>query len=306
MDNRKTLGMAHAVIGSSHRTLSQAIVAKGISSDNVSTVRGKSDKKVDTGALQRGLAVLDAMIAAERPLSIAELSDTLGLTSSTIQRLLGSLVQARRVYQDALGRFVLTPGSVLPLGLYHPLNMLRRDARDPLRSLQEKYGATATLIIFFDTYRLILETAPGDDSFVPYFDTHLETPFHATVTGKLLLAPLSAERRNQILGAGPYQGWTANTITSEDALETELARVQAEDFAVNLDEHCPGVSATGSPIRVRPGMALGAVVLTGPSKYFTPDRLGEMAVDLTQTAHLFSHASPAVRAVCRFMGLSVM
>jgi len=260
-------------------------------------------KTSDGGALQRGLAILDILIAAEHPLSLTELSDATGLTPSTLHRLLHTLISSGRVYRDTLNRFALTPRSVYPLGLYHPLNLLRRDAREPLQVLRDKYGPTAVLSLFFESRRLILETAPGDETFVPYFDTHLEAPLNASVSGKLLLSNLAPKARDALLGAEPYVACTKNTITSRQALNEELDRIAAQQYATNLDEHCLGISAVGSPIVLETGQMIGAIVVTGPSKHFSEERITEMAADVIQTAHLFSNASPAIRAVCRFLGI---
>ncbi|MGB6104340.1 MAG: IclR family transcriptional regulator [Pusillimonas sp.] len=288
---------------SAGKTLKSAAAHETVRPASRRKAASTAQKPGDGGALQRGLAIIDTLIAAEQPLSLSELSDTVGLTPSTMHRLLQTLIQSGYVYRDALSRFSPTPRSVYPLGLHHPLNMLRRDAKEPLQSLRDKYGPTATLSIFFDTRRLILETAPGDESFVPYFDTHLDTPFHATVSGKLLLSSLSNEARAQLLGPAPYAACTKNTITSEQALHAELDKVSAQQYATNLDEHCPGISAVGAPILLDSGMVLGAIVVTGPSKYFSADTVQNMVPDVMQTAHLFSYASPAVRAVCRFLGV---
>lgn len=259
--------------------------------------------RAEGGALQRGLAILDVLIAAERPLPLGEVSELVGLTPSTVHRLLQNLIQAERVYRDESGRFAMTGKALIPLGLYHPLNALRRDARDPLRDLQKKYGPTATLSVFVGGHRAILEMSPGDDSFVPYFDTHLNTPLHATVSGKLFLASLSQERRRELLGPEPYPLCTANTISDAATLEAELAETDSRGYAFNLDEHYQGISAVGAAIRLQNAVTVGAVVLTGPSKYFPRDRLHDMAADLVHTAQLFSFASPSMRAVARLLGL---
>lgn len=259
--------------------------------------------RAEGGALQRGFAVLDVLIAAERPLSLSEVAELVSLTPSTVHRLLQNLIQAERVYRDDAGRFAVAGRALMPLGLYHPLNALRRDARDPLRELQGKYGPTANLSIFVGGHRTIVEIAPGDDSFVPYFDTHLTTPLHATVSGKLFLTTLSQQARKELLGPEPYPRCTASTICDAGSLEKELAQIAERGYALNLDENYQGISAAGSPIRLPNGVTVGAIVLTGPSKYFAKDRLPAMTADLMHAAQLFSFASPSMRAVVKLLGL---
>ncbi|MGE0800050.1 MAG: IclR family transcriptional regulator [Lautropia sp.] len=262
-------------------------------------------KSGEGGALARGLAVLDALSAAERPLYLGELSALTRLTPSTLHRLVQSLVQARRIVRMPNGQLSLSPKSLVPLSLHHPLHTMRRDASEVLSVLQKTYGPTAAIIVFVGFERFALEIKPGDDSFVGLLDIHLESFLHASSSGKILLSALPREEADGVLGEGPYPAFTANTITDPGRFRRELEDVATSGYAINMNEACEGLSAVGAPIVVpgQPGTYLGSIHLTGSSKFFTPASVEKMVTDLKAAARLFSVASPTTRNVARFLGL---
>ncbi|WP_188609613.1 IclR family transcriptional regulator [Chelatococcus reniformis] len=255
----------------------------------------------EQGALRRGLAILDSLAATERPLTLAEISQQVGLTASTTHRLLQQLGESGRVLRLASG-FILSPRSASPLSLYHPMSKLRRNASEVLRNLQTTYGPSASMTIVMGTERMVVELASGDDGFVPYFDTHLRTPLHASASGKMLLSSLAWPQASALLGPAPYPRLTASTIVDEAPLREDLERTAERGYATNFDEYCDGISAVGSPIVLPDGGLFGSIILTGRSKYFGKDSLPAMAGAVRSAAQLFSVAYPTVRNVALFVG----
>ena len=266
--------------------------------DNDST--GKS---ADSGALTRGLTVLSAIIAAARPLTLIEVGETVGLSSSTCHRLLQTLIQAGYVYRDASNRYYPTPRAVCPLTIDHPLNLLRRDTAETLKTLQHEYGASAGLIVFMGTMRLYVDIVLGRDNVAPYYETQHLTPFHCTVSGKLLLSQLSVAERDALLGAEPYASRTPQTIITRTPLMRDLDQVATSGIATNFNENILGISAVGARLGLPDARAIGVIVLTGPSKYFTPPRVTAIRRDLLEATNILSNTSLAVRAVGRFLNL---
>jgi IclR family acetate operon transcriptional repressor len=265
--------------------------------------RKRAEPPIETGALPRGLAVLEAMIAAERPLALAELAEAVKLSPSTTHRLVQTLAQSGYAFRDAGGRILPTPRALSPLGLHHPLNLLRRAALPVLRDVQKRFGPTAAMSVVMGTQRMVLEISPGEDNVTPYFGANLQSPLHASASGKILLSRLSPSERSALIGEGPYAALTPRTITDRAQLDRELERTLARGYAENTDEHWQGISAVGAPIHLDSGRLFGSIVLTGPSRYFSAERNPEMAGELKAAAHLFAVASPPAQAVRRFLGL---
>ncbi|KAF1020581.1 MAG: Pca regulon regulatory protein [Paracidovorax wautersii] len=253
----------------------------------------------DSGALARGLAILDCLLQAARPLTLAEISESTQLPSSTVHRQLQTLEQLGRTYRDMSGRHCVGIPAVAPLPLDHPLNMLRRDAIDVLRQLQAQFSATALLTVFLGTQRLVLEAVTGSHAIAPYIDTQVQAPLHCSVSGKLLLSTLDEAAREHLLGPAPYAARTASTITKRRALFEQLDRIAQEGLATNLEENVEGISAQGVLVSTAASHVIGALTLTGPTPAFTEDQRDAMRPMLVRGANMLG-SSVSARAVARF------
>ncbi|MDM0086692.1 MULTISPECIES: IclR family transcriptional regulator C-terminal domain-containing protein [unclassified Variovorax] len=264
--------------------------------ENIAATRG-----AESGSLAKGLQVLDTLRQALQPLAHSEVAEATGLAPSTAHRVLQMLVDARQVDRTPGGRYRPAARSLLPLGLDHPMNLLRRDSTDLLRGLRDRHGPSTSLILFFGLDRCILETALGRYSVVPYYDTHVSAPHHTTVSGKLLLAHLASAQRAAVLDAQPLAARTPHSIVERSALERELDRARREGCTTNLQENVAGICACGAVLLSPKGSALGALVMSGPSQYFADEALQAMKRDLLDAASLLSHTSSAMRSFARFL-----
>ena len=256
----------------------------------------------EAGALQRGLLLLELMVNAGRALTLTELAELSSLHVSTVHRLLQTLTLSEHVFRDGAKRYYAGPRSYLPLSLYHPFNVLRRDSYETLRMLRDRFGVTCGLSVFIGTQRLVVELAVASDTLSPYYQTHLTSPLHAAASGKLLLLNFPAERRRDLLGPAPYLRYTPHTITDAEAVERDLELTTERGYAVSLNENFKGISAVGAPINVSPQRAVGAITFAGPSSFFTSDIVPEMGTAARQAADLLALGSPGVRAVRQQLG----
>lgn len=264
--------------------------------------RDAEETKQDTGLLQRGFAMIEALVKEERPLTSAEIAELVGLNSSTTHRLLQTLIQIGYVWRDQAKRYYPTARALFPTSLYHPLNGLRRAASEELRSLRQTFGFTTALQIFLGYKRVVLEIMLGSENFSPYFQTEVTAPIYATASGKLLLANLSEAERDQLLGPEPYKSHASRTLLTREGLEREIKEAVERGYSVTLDEMLQGLAAVAAPIWLSPRRMMGAVVISGPSKYFDEEAVKQISTAAMRSAELFSFASPDIRAVSRFLG----
>jgi DNA-binding IclR family transcriptional regulator len=259
--------------------------------------RPAPDPKAESGTLQRGFAILELLIEATRPLTSREIADAIQLNDSTVHRLLQTMREAGYVCRDEAKRYHASPKAFLPLAIYHPLNLLRREAFEPLRTLRERFGLSASFIVFVGTERLVLDVSGVTGMLTPYYDTYLRSPLHASASGKLLLQSLAPRQRAELLGPAPYRAYTANTLADPDALARELDRTAQRGYATNLDENFVGISAMGALILCGPEQAAGCLLVAGASDRFGDQRIEEIGQALREKANLFAFGSPSLRAV---------
>src|SRR5688572_13827325 len=107
-----------------------------------------AETRGDSGALRRGFAVLEALLEAAHPMTSRDVAAAVGLSDSTAHRLLQTLCETGHVVRDGARRYHVATKALLPLTIYHPLNVLRRDAFEPLRALRDDLGVTVSIVIF--------------------------------------------------------------------------------------------------------------------------------------------------------------
>src|ERR1700757_3659144 len=178
-------------------------------------------------AVERALAVLDALGDGAAELGTNEISRRTGINASSVSRLLATLADAGMVeHVAATGRYRLGL-RLLQLGnaVLGRLD-LRQIARPHLQALVHETGETATL------------SAPGEqDAFTVDFVQSAATVqsvarvgrpsiAHATATGKVLLAFCEVP-----LPPNPLTAYTELTITDRGALEDELEKVRRAGYA---------------------------------------------------------------------------
>lgn len=258
-------------------------------------------READSGALARGLTILGKLNEAARPLSLVEVSESVGLPTTTCHRLLQSLDVAGYVYREG-SLYCATPRAACPLPLEHPLNRLRRDTALLMRELQERHGPSVLLVAFLGDHRVILECVAGNYSVTPYFDTTVTAPLHASVSGKLFLSDRTPEQRDALLGPAPFLARTSATVQDRATLYSELDVIRKRGWATNQNENVNGISAVGARLGAPSGRALGAIVLTGPSRYFEKG-FDVMRDDLMQACQMLNSTSHAIRMMTQLLGV---
>lgn len=267
----------------------------------VTTIERASERReTDTGALARGLSILSRLHEAARPLSLQDIAESVGLPTTTCHRLLQSLDQAGYIYREG-SSYCATPRAACPLPLEHPLNRLRRDTALLMRELQERHGPSVLLIAFLGDHRVTVDCVGGNYSVTPYFDTTVSAPLHASVSGKILLSDRNEAQRDHLLGDAPYAARTEFTVRDRSTLYAELEAVRARGWATNRNENVMGICAVGSRLAAPSGRALGAIVLTGPSRFFAKG-FDTMRDDLLQACQMLNSTSHAIRTMTQLLG----
>jgi len=102
-------------------------------------------------------------------------------------------------------------------------------------------------------------------------------PLHASATGKVLLATCDEARLERLLQE-PLARFTQSTITTVDALRSELERIRELRYAFVIDEEEEGLSAVATAIHGHTDELLGVLCVAGPTQRLDPRR-GRHAVD---------------------------
>lgn len=266
-----------------------------------------SDKpgKNQLSQLERAFDAIHALINATQPMKLTALSEVTRLDGSGTLRLLKTLIDLGYVIRDDARKCYLPSARALfPLGLYHPLQELRRDASDLLLEIQRTTTATSALQIFLGGQRVVVDQRHGSSRLTPFWDTTVKSAHHSSSSGKLYLSTLGEAERRKLLGAEPYEAFTVNTHTTYRAVQDDLDLSTARGFFTAREEAFAGMSSVAAPLRVPSGVIIGAIVATGTAGQLHGNKLIECGQLVKQSADMLSTMSPAVRALESMLGTS--
>jgi IclR family acetate operon transcriptional repressor len=206
------------------------------------------------------------------------------------------------IRDDASKSYLPSARALFPLGLYHPIQELRRDAADLLMEVQRTTTVTSALQIFLGGQRVVIDQRHGSSRLTPFWNTTVTSALHSSSSGKLYLSTLGADERRKLVGPGPFERFTPTTLTTFAALEANLKQGVERGYFSAREEAFAGMSSAAAPLRVPNGGIIGAMIATGTSGQLQGDKLEECGLVVKRAADMLSTMSPAVRALEPLLG----
>lgn len=238
----------------------------------------------EVAGIVRVMQILEALAGSPDGVSVRDLSRAIGCGKGTISKMLDTLERRHYVRQDgSTGRFALT-WRLLALAFGHSDQAgMPRVFLPVLQELADETDELVQLAVVDGDQVLFVAKAEGRGQTVRLLPlVGLWAPLHATASGKLWLAALTAREVSRVLGRR-LPAVAPKTITSMDALRKELERVRAAGYALADEELAEGGRAIAAPI-TREGAMVGAVALSGPAYRLPLDRLHALAPRVIEAA----------------------
>jgi IclR family transcriptional regulator, acetate operon repressor len=198
---------------------------------------------------------------------VNQVARDMGLSRSTVHRMLATLSHHQYVEQDAQSR-AYRPGPALVdigLGVVSKIDIRARShsALLRLRDLTQETAHLGTMrgpdsVIFLDSIESerVVRTGSRIGRILPA---------HATATGKVLLAELADADVAALYSAGVPSTAASRAVTSVEELLEELAEVRRLGYGVNHGESEEDVAAVAAAVRDKRGHARFALVVTAPA-----------------------------------------
>jgi DNA-binding IclR family transcriptional regulator len=243
--------------------------------------------------VERAALILDLLYTAGGDLSLKELALRAELPKASVFRMLRTLERTGLV-ERPFGQDVYRLGvRCLTLGqAYLEQTNLRDEARPVLEKLRSQFDETVHLAVLDDELRVVylekLETPHAVGLMMSRIGRTV--PAFCTGIGKALLAGLNGDPVSELERRGILRRYTPSTIYDPEALRRELEACRGSGYALDLEEHEPGVSCVGCPITGPRGDVVAAISIAGPSQRL-PKRLlqGELADATLRAAREISH-----------------
>lgn len=243
---------------------------------------GRREKET---SLLRAFGLLESVVAADRPVSPAELAALTGLPKASAHRLARQLEQAGLLRRDLDGRKLIPGGRLNKLAMELFGSAGQRAARHAiLQAVSAEIGETCNISI-------------PDGSEMIYYDrveTHWplrlqlpvgsRVPLHCTASGKLFLSSLPAAQRRRLIAKITLEQRTQNTLTDPDALEAELHRIRSAKVGIDNEEFLEGMVAVSVPITDAQGRICAGLATHAPVQRMTLAQAMQHVPKLRQAA----------------------
>lgn len=248
-------------------------------------------------SLLRGLAILETVATAGQPLPLAETARRLGLHRSTAHHLMQTLVAAGWLRQEPDTRgYALTSRLQQMTGERWSPIQLGEIARPYLEELTRRTGEGSSVAYWNDGLVWIVAKRESDGPVRVVQDVGALRPLHCTAVGKAIAAWLPAERLRAALARTRLQRYTARTITTRAALDTELQRIRAAGYALDDEEMHEGLRCIAMPVFEHTGEVVASMCVVGPRTSMTRDKLLAVRAPLAALSRSLSERLGHARA----------
>ena len=231
-----------------------------------------SDISEGTAALSKGIGLLRAIVTDEGATSVGELGLGLGLSRTTVHRLLAELQRQGLIMRTRRGRYGPGLGLVALAGGLSTDGLLAQAAREPLGRLVAQCGLTAHLGILQQDMVTYLVKTPSRRAAEIFTKEQGQLEAYCSGLGKILLAHLPADERVAYLAGGPFVPLTAQTLIDPNMIAAALEDARLHDFVSDEGEIAEGLRCLAVPVRNAENAVVAAIsVSMTPADARPPD-----------------------------------
>lgn len=242
-------------------------------------------KEDNVPATLRAISVLEALVAADRPASLAELTDSSRLPKPTLYRMLGMLESAKLVVREPAARRYAPGPRLATLGRNVMLNgSVRAERHAILARLVEAIGETCNFTMLDGAEVIYVDRVEAAWPLRMSLAAGSHVPLHCTASGKLLLAMLPKAPRERIAEQLSLTRYTDTTITDRRRLDAELARIRAARYSTDNEEYHAGLVCLAVPVLDERKRACAALAVQAPVSRMPLARTLEQLPKLRQAA----------------------
>ena len=226
----------------------------------------------------RVFSILQIVVDSNSPITVSDISRTVGLPVATVHRLCKMLVEQRLLQYEIDGKRILSGprlfefASRILSGSHYDL-----ERRIILESLVEEVGETCNISIPDGMRMIYAERVESHWPLRVQLPTGTHVPMHCTASGKLYLSHLESSAVERILEHLDLAQHTSRSIVSVKKLKSELSKIRKRGYATDDEEFIDGLVAVAVPIFDTYGRFCAGLALHGPKYRITlKDAIGRL------------------------------
>jgi len=208
----------------------------------------RSLPKASSPALFRAVQVMDALASAGEPLSLAALTQRLGLPKSSILGLCTALCETGLTRRTERGSYELG-GRILDFAhAYLRTTDITKEFVHAWDEIGELRDEGVVLAVLDGTDAVYVGCRNGNRPLGVSYRIGMRLPASCTATGKALLSTLPENQVKQIYRGVTLPALSPHSHTTLKSLITDLAEIRLRGYAVDSEETREGMYCIGAPI----------------------------------------------------------
>lgn len=235
-------------------------------------------QRVDTGTLGKAISVLDIVASADQPMRFTDILALSDQPRGTLHRQLSNLVEEGllslgRDHSYSVGIRLLKFAAKAWAG-----NQFRAIAEPHLRVLHDLTGETVHLGVLRGAEVIYLDKVESRQAVRMYSQIGNASPAYCTGVGKAAMAALPDAELRAVIAKIKFRRFTDSTLTTPEALLSEIETIRMSGNAYDREEHEPGIRCVAAPIHSADGSFVGGISVTGPAYRISAGSLESWAV----------------------------
>jgi DNA-binding IclR family transcriptional regulator len=214
----------------------------------------------------RAASILRALETHPEGLSLGAIAKLVDLPRSTVQRIVDALDQESLVIvPSGVSGVRLGPGllSLAAAARFEIIDL----ARPTLEALAKETGETVDLAIADHDKIVFVDQVPGRHRLSAVSGIGVSFPLHCSANGKAILSVLKENELARLKKSMRLTRHTAHTITSWDALMSDISEVRKSGIAYDREENSEGICAVAAAITAPTGER-AAIAIPVPAQRF--------------------------------------
>lgn len=223
-------------------------------------------------SLERALTLLNKLSEYPEGIQISRLAEQVGLTKSTVHRLLATLTNMNYTIKDEetdkykIGLQVL----FLSRNLINNINVVTI-AKPFLEKLCQEVNETIHLCIEDRGEVIYIDKIESNQTIRMYSRIGSRAPIYCTAVGKVLLSGMDQDKKNETISKMKFIPKTPTTITSKEEFLEEIEKVDSQGYALDNSENEASLMCIAFPIFDHNGKIIASFSVSGPNNRVTPE-----------------------------------
>lgn len=251
--------------------------------------------KVTVQSVDRALEIIDILQDEPQGLGVTSLSKKMGVSKSTIYRLLSSLLNKEYVRKNRetqkyhLGLRLMQLGQTVTNQID-----IRQIASPVMERLVQDTGETVHLVVQNGNEIVYIDKIESQATIRMFSNIGKRAPMHCTGVGKAILSGLSDEKVENIIKENGLKKFTNNTITDPQVLKEHLNEIQMAGYSIDDEEHEMGIKCAASPIFNFKGEVVAGISVAGPIMRVDEHKIELMAKEVLKASKEVSESLGAL------------